>query len=321
MAKTVRILHHDNCFDGIASAAVFSRFYRGSIDPQARFEYQGLAHKAGRYIFESYFSGDENVIVDFKYSSSERLTWWFDHHESAFLSPEDEVHFRKDTSGQKFHDPTFRSCTKYIAHVSREVFDCSMADLEELIEWADIIDGAQFKDARTAVELKEPALQLMQVIEAVRDDELIQSIIHKLQTHSLHEVAAEPRVRSVFDELYKAHLQSIEILRDTMTCLGGVVEFDLSAREMEGHNKFIPYYLFPESVYTVGVSLGPTRSKVSVGTNPWTDVVKRHNLAKLCEQYGGGGHAVVAAISFKPDELDEARKAAREIAETLRDEP
>ena len=83
MAKTVRVLHHDNCFDGIASAAVFSRFYRDSIDPEARFEYQGLAHKAGQYIFESYFSGDENAIVDFKYSASERLTWWFDHHESA----------------------------------------------------------------------------------------------------------------------------------------------------------------------------------------------------------------------------------------------
>ena len=321
MAKTVRVLHHDNCFDGIASAAVFSRFYRGSIDPEARFEYQGLAHKAGQYIFESYFSGDENVIVDFKYSASERLTWWFDHHESAFLSPEDEVHFRKDTSGQKFHDPTFRSCTKYIAHVSREVFNYSMADLEELIEWADIIDGAQFKDARTAVELKEPALQLMQVIEGVRDEELILSIIHKLQTHSLVEVAAETRVRSVFEELYETHLHSIDILREAMTCEGGVVEFDVSEHEMEGHNKFIPYHLFPESVYTVGVSLGPTRSKVSVGTNPWTDVVERHNLAKLCEQYGGGGHAVVAAISFKPDELDVARRAAREIAETLRHEP
>jgi nanoRNase/pAp phosphatase (c-di-AMP/oligoRNAs hydrolase) len=42
-----------------------------------------------------------------------------------------------------------------------------------------------------------------------------------------------------------------------------------------------------------------------------------HNLAKLCEQYGGGGHAVVAAISFRPDDLDNARAAAREIAQKL----
>jgi len=27
--------------------------------------------------------------------------------------------------------------------------------------------------------------------------------------------------------------------------------FDLTGHEMEGYNKFIPYYLFPKSTYTV----------------------------------------------------------------------
>ena len=100
-------------------------------------------------------------------------------------------------------------------------------------------------------------------------------------------------------------------------CTGGVIEFDVSAHDLDGYNKFIPYYLFPESVYSVGVSQSPVRAKVSVGTNPWSKRERRHNLAKLCEEYGGGGHAVVAAISFKPDELDKARAAAREIAGKL----
>lgn len=321
MSNRVRVLHHDNCFDGIASATVFSSFYRTAIDPNACFEYQGLAHKAGKYIFESFFSGDENVIVDFKYSSSERLTWWFDHHESAFLSAEDEIHFRNDTSGRKFHDPTYRSCTKYIAQISEQVFDCKMDDLRELIDWADIIDGAQFRDAQSAVELKEPALQLMQVIEAVRDTELLQHIIRRLQTHTLSEVATEPIVHNIFKPLYENHLKTIQILRNVMTCEKGVIEFDVSDYNLEGHNKFIPYYVFPESVYTVGVTLGQSRSKVSVGTNPWTQTSNRHNLAKICERYGGGGHAVVAAISFKPEELDIARKTALEITEILQRDP
>jgi nanoRNase/pAp phosphatase (c-di-AMP/oligoRNAs hydrolase) len=42
------------------------------------------------------------------------------------------------------------------------------------------------------------------------------------------------------------------------------------------------------------------------------------NLAKICERYGGGGHARVGAISFEPDKFDVARKAAREIVEELR---
>ncbi len=70
----------------------------------------------------------------------------------------------------------------------------------------------------------------------------------------------------------------------------------------------------------MGVRKSPVREKVSVGTNPWTKREKRQNLAKLCEQYGGGGHSVVAAISFKPDELEKARVAAREIAQKLQND-
>ena len=54
------------------------------------------------------------------------------------------------------------------------------------------------------------------------------------------------------------------------TCTDGVIEFDVSDHDLDGYNKFIPYYLFPESVYSVGVSQSPLRAKVSVGTNPWT---------------------------------------------------
>ena len=109
-------------------------------------------------------------------------------------------------------------------------------------------------------------------------------------------------------------------MRRAAHCTDGVIEFDVSDHDLDGYNKFIPYYLFPEGVYCVGVSLSKVRAKVSVGTNPWTKRAHRQNLAKLCEQYGGGGHAVVAAISFKPDELDKARAAAREIAKTLQDD-
>ena len=119
--KKVRVLYHDNCFDGVSSAAVFSRFYMGRITPGAEVEYEGLTHKAGQLVSEDAFGDGDNAIVDFKYCASEKLTWWFDHHESAFLSPADEVHFRHDTSGQKFHDPSYKSCTKFIAQDRKSV--------------------------------------------------------------------------------------------------------------------------------------------------------------------------------------------------------
>jgi hypothetical protein len=314
----MRVLYHDNCFDGVSSAAVFSRFYRSIVDPQAAIEYEGLTHKAGQSIGPDSFGPDENAIVDFKYSASEKLTWWFDHHESAFLSAQDEAHFRRDTSRRKFHDPTFKSCTKYIAHITKNVFGVSAPDLDELVHWADIIDGAQFVSVQSAVELNEPAMKLMLVIEAAHRSALIHKIIRELQVKSLAQVIEEPEIRQTFEGLYRHHVGSIDIMRKAAQFKDGVIEYDVSDYDLDGCNKFIPYYLFPESVYCVGVSLSPVRSKVSVGTNPWSPRERQHNLAKLCEHYGGGGHAVVAAISFKPDALDVARAAAREIAEKLR---
>src|SRR5438270_12796222 len=82
----LRLLYHGHCFDGVASAATFTRFYKERIHPKAAVSYAGLLHRPGNLLFEDdMFDGDENAIVDFKYSSSEKLTWWFDHHQSAFL--------------------------------------------------------------------------------------------------------------------------------------------------------------------------------------------------------------------------------------------
>ena len=92
----VRVFYHDKCFDGARSAALFSRFYRERIRGDVDFVYSGLLHRAGALFDESQFDGDENAIVDFKYSSSPKITWWFDHHESAFLSPADAAHFEQD---------------------------------------------------------------------------------------------------------------------------------------------------------------------------------------------------------------------------------
>src|SRR5262249_3895802 len=76
--------------------------------------------------------------------------------------------------------------------------------------------------------------------------------------------------------------------------------------------------LFPKSVYTVSVSTATFRTKVSVGSNPWAPREPKHNLATICERYGGGGHPRVGAISFEPGEVARARQAAAEIVEELR---
>jgi nanoRNase/pAp phosphatase (c-di-AMP/oligoRNAs hydrolase) len=80
----------------------------------------------------------------------------------------------------------------------------------------------------------------------------------------------------------------------------------------------VPYYLHPESIYSVGLSKSSFRVKVSVGSNPWASSPPVVNLARICERYGGGGHARVGAISFNVSEHEAAKQAAQEIVAELR---
>jgi hypothetical protein len=313
----LRLLYHGHCFDGVASAATFTRFYKQRIHPEAEVNYTGLLHRPGNLFDQNLLDSDENAIVDFKYAASEKLTWWFDHHESAFLTPEDEAHFRADKSGKKFLDPTKKSCTEFIAEVAGERFGFDATPIHSLVHWAHIIDGALYASPAQCVELKEPALQLMQVIESDPDDQFIDQIIRDLTVRSLEEVASSEEVQTRFKPILQQHLETLEAIRRKATAANGVVQFDLVDEGYEGFNKFIPYYLHPETTYSVALTRGAHRTKISVGSNPWAPKPRTHNIAKICERYGGGGHAVVGAVSFKPEEVEEARVAVKEIVAEL----
>ena len=314
----VRVFYHDKCFDGASSAALFSRFYRERIRNNVDFVYSGLLHRAGALFNEADFDGDENAIVDFKYSNSPRITWWFDHHESAFLTPADAAHFEQDQSNRKFYDPDFKSCTSFIAMIAEQRFGFDPKPVAELVHWTDIVDGAMYEDARTAVEMKAPAMKLTMAIEAAPDNDFVRRLIPLLTDKPLAAILDEPLVADVLPPLLARHERSIGILRERSEEKDGTIFFDITDQDLEGYNKFIPYYLHPQSIYSVGLSKSSFRVKVSVGSNPWAHAERLVNLARICERYGGGGHARVGAISFDVSQHAAALKASNEIVEELR---
>ena len=313
----LNILYHDNCFDGAASAAVFARFYRTAIDPAAEVGYSGVQHTPEDPFPPDVFGGDVNACVDFRYSPSPRLEWWFDHHVSAFQSPEDREQFLRDTTGHKFYDPEARSNTKFMAGILRDRFGWSSPHFEELIQWADTIDGAQFPDAATAVELVHPALQVMTWLEHEKDPARRIQLIGDLQERSIAEIAASPYVADTLVPILERHRQVIDIIRQRAVLRDGVVLFDLLDTGIDAHNKFIAYMLFPRCTYVVGLTRSPYRVKISIGSNPWSPERRRHNIAEICERYGGGGHPVVGAISLPPGQEERARAIAQEIIAEL----
>lgn len=313
----IRVLYHDHCFDGAASAAFFTRFLEDKFYPEPEFLFTGMAHKAAQTFEESLFDGDENAIVDFKYSSSPKLTWWFDHHQSAFLTAEDQEHHRQDKSGKKLYDPSFRSCTQFISTVASERWDYHAPDLAELVQWAEVVDGALYASAQEAVELRAPAMQLTLVIEGSKGSDTVQQVIRWMRRMSLAAIMQQPEIDALYRPLYQRHLSTIEVIRQSSRNERGVISFDLIESGLDSYNKFVPYYLHPDSLYTVSVSASPFRTKVSVGSNPWAPRPLAHNLATICERYGGGGHAKVGAISFEIGQVERARAAAAEIIEEL----
>jgi hypothetical protein len=314
----LRILYHGNCFDGVSSAAIFTKFYRATVLAGAEIGYTPTMHRAGNAFDREQFDGDENAIVDFKYCADDRLTWWFDHHQSAFLSEADEQHFLADTSGKKFLDTKSASCAEFIARIAKEKFGFEDASLAELIEWAHIIDGAFYESAAQCVELRSSALKLMQVIEGERDPAFVEKIIKMLTTKSLDEIIESEEIQARLRPILDQHWKTIELIKERAVYDRGVVSFDLTDTGIDGYNKFIPYYFHPETTYVVSLSRSTFRTKISVGSNPWAPRPRIHNIAEICEKYGGGGHAVVGAVSLKPEELELGKKYMQEIIETLR---
>jgi hypothetical protein len=319
--RHVVIGYHGHCFDGMCSAAAATRLIGAQEPGELVFSYRGLDHQpGGSHVPEDVLTGELNAVVDFRYTTSPRLSWYFDHHVSGIGGEAERAHFEADESGKKFFDPQYGSCCKLVADVARERFGLELPDLADMVAWADVIDAARFESAAVAVQLREPALQLMTVIETHGDDAFLVPRIERLAAGaSLAELAAEPEVQSLFAPLYEEHRRNYDAIAADARCEDGVVYFDLVGSGRDRYNKFIPYELFPEARYCVAVTASAARAKVSVGSNPWAPVPRTHDIASLCERYGGGGHPVVGAVSLAPDAVQRAREIALEIRASLQE--
>ncbi len=317
---------------------MFTRLYRhrfAGASEAATFSYHGAGYGPGQNgVDPKVLSGDVNAILDFRFSPIAQLTWYFDHHVSAFVTPEDRAAYEKraqegEAAGERryFHDGTYSSATKLIADLGRQRFGLDTSgdrDVAELVRWADMIDSAAFPSAQMAVERKEPELQLMTVVEHHAGDAFLSKMVPRLLEQPLAEVARSADVQEAYEPLARAHeamIKQIELRAKPVGAavdgVGGVVLVDLSDELIEVAGKFVTYALFPQSAYSVIVSRSKSKCKISIGYNPWSPVPRKHNIAAICERHGGGGHPVVGAISLAADKVAEAKALARSIAEEL----
>lgn len=315
----VHILHHAWCFDGAASAALFAAFLRrrGDLGPV---RYIPKDHRPGDPYDPDDFAAETVASVDFRYSQDPRLTWYFDHHHSAFQRPGDREHFLADTSGRKYHDARATSCAGYLARIAHERFACDLSAHAELIRWAELIDAAAFPDPRMPVELREPALALMAFVESNQDPELVGPFIEDLLAHSLAELADAAYIQSIVQPRRAQNLEDIELIGRRAVVEGDVLRFELLDQPARAYNKFIPYIHHPRVRYVLAMTRGSDRRiKLTAGYNPWLPRdAREHSMADLLEPHGGGGHPYVAGCSFPADQDERALGLLRELADLLR---
>jgi hypothetical protein len=326
--KNVVVATHGHCFDGLCSAVMFTRLLRHVMPGDAlSFTYRAAGYDPGQNgVDPAVLSGNVNAILDFRFTSTPKLTWYFDHHVSAFATGADRAAYESlvhetEAAGPRarrmFHDGAYTSCTKLIADVGRASFDLDPAPMAELVRWADLIDSAAFPSAEMAVARREPELQLMTVIEHMGGDAFLSATVPRLLSEPLADVARSADVQAAYAPLEQTHRAFVEQVKRHAVERGPVVCVDLTGETIEVAGKFVTYALFPKSAYSVIASRSKSKCKISVGYNPWSGVSRKHNIAAICERYGGGGHPVVGAVSVPASDVEGAQRILREIASVL----
>ena len=310
---------HGHCFDGLASAALFTRLMEKTREERVEFSYRACGYGNGQTRpDERLLAGDENAILDYRYHPSERLTWYFDHHRTAFASEEDRLHFEaRRGTGRFFYDAQATSCTKLIERIARERFGIEELGLQELVSWADRIDSARFQSAAEAVDRSNPVMRLVSVVEHYGDDGFLTDLVPKVLSRPLADIAGSPEVAARYRPLGKKYERFVDRVKKSSLRQGRVVFVDLTEEVLDSVGKFVTYALFPDSVYSVIIGLLKHGPKISVGYNPWSGRPLDTDISSICARYGGGGHPVVGGIAFSNAEIDHARTVAREIAAEL----
>lgn len=312
---------HGHCFDGLASAAVLRKIV-ALTDPALSFEVlacgYGVRQDKPR---PELLTGAGNAIIDFRYEPLESLTFYFDHHRTAFADADAQAHFerRRELQPTRFaYDADCSSCTKLIAGVGVQHFGVDYSDLTDLVSWADRIDAARFESAAEATDPGEPILRLATVIEQYGNSAFVQKALDVLSSEGLSALSRKSFIRDAFATIEPRQKDFISRVEKVGKLVGRVAYADLTEQPVSAVVKFVQYRVWPEAAYSVMVAVMASGVRISVGHNPWSKTPLDTDISRICARYGGGGHPMVGGIGLPKDSLERAREIAQEITEELR---
>src|SRR6187551_536326 len=192
---------HGHCFDGLASAALLSSLVT-SLEPSTQFTYRALGY--GPNPPQVHFTGEQNALLDYRYIPDAGLTYYIDHHPTAFLNDTEQSHFteRREADPLHFvHDQHSPSCARLVDQMARRDYGHDTEQNRELVAFADKIDSASFATVDEAIDLKSPFMRLVTAVTHFGDHKFYERAVPVLQREGVAGLAAQPWIKHQFHKI------------------------------------------------------------------------------------------------------------------------
>jgi hypothetical protein len=288
---------HFPCFDGIVSGALailwlgrvrgwhFDSIHAVNYDVQAEW----LNTRLPRH----------SCVVDFLYHP--QAEFWCDHHITTFLNSNLRSDFAARRTALQIYDQESRSSARLLWNRAAAEL-CGESRLEEMADWADKIDAADYENVNQALFGMEPALQISRSLAVDADSSYCDLLVRKLCVSSLHEVAGHPEVQrrsARADELNREGLRRVD---QGIELRGNIALFDVVTEDISV-NRYSAFYLHPHIQYSIGTFRSSESITLRISANPWLRF-QSANLGEMmraaAEKAGlhcaGGGHERVGSL-------------------------
>ena len=311
--KALRLYFHSPCFDGIASAVLCWDFFEQRGEADVVQLHPVSYEQRERWLSTTLPSG--SAVVDFLFHPD--AMFWVDHHQTTFLTSESRQTFESHQSRTWVYDDRASSCAVLLQKYLRRAHRYRNPRYDRLVDWANRIDSAAYRDVRQAVLAPTPALQISLSL-ADADAGYCERLVRQLKVHSLSTVAKSPNVQKRVRQAKASVWQGLRLFGKTARLEDGIVVFDVDARKTV-ISRYAPYYFFPKARYSVGVMRSADGAKITAMRNPWRRF-ESVPIGPIFARYGGGGHQRVGSVLLKDDANGDAQKILTELVEEIRDQ-
>jgi hypothetical protein len=308
MPDALTLYLHFPCFDGVISAVLASEYLQRKYGWKT--ETIVPVNYSERENWASQSLAKPAAVVDFPYHPD--AEFWADHHQTTFLTPELETHFRSADSSNLLYDPAASSCAEVIWRKSSRLL--RQPRFKEMVEWARRIDGAHYDSVEEAVLGDAPALRIS--FSFLRDSsaEYCRFLVESLRSGTLADVAASPHVTQCYRSVRRAIRSGQNIFRKAARLeKDGIVVFHVENTGNALLSRYAPYLAYPQARYSVGIMDTTEGAKITAMRNPWRRF-KSVPLGQIFSHYGGGGHQRVASVLLK-----DAQQAKHTLGSILSD--